>query len=483
MITIATTTSSGPLFVAACPEQFPAEVHFARGATPVSLVFDIQNCAVFTLGSGDPAASCTTTYYASLDACPAVYTTTATFNNKDGSVVLSRTSTTLSPGHFGADLPTFAPGGSPSVTPSAPKTDETVTLTFQTSKCPTTVLGDCKVTWGDGSEEYVPCPDGSPTQVTHVYGTATVAAPYNVIVRVYIQGDSDAADVASTPVTVIGTGTPVLDPSSFRITPLLLPVGGSVSAAATATDPGSDLKELVINWGDGTNTSYPCTASPKSTCSLPATASHVYSVTGVFAPTATPADAAGTPASPVPLPAGFVVVYDPQGGFVVGGAWITSPPGALASDTAQTLTGMANFGFNSKYKAGASAPTGNTEFVFSAGGFRFRSTSYDWMVISGSRVQFKGSGIVNSQPSPVYKFSIMAEDGGSTPGSDRFRLRVFSLAADGTTEIKVYDNFVGGAASACASLSDPSCDFRAATTALGGGSIVIQKSPSGRRMV
>ncbi|KAG2497364.1 hypothetical protein HYH03_004523 [Edaphochlamys debaryana] len=407
--------------------------------------------------------------------CGGTYTATATALDSPG---LSDTATaTVSlgtpPAFFGGD-PAFD-------APSTVLTNAPVVLAFTPSHaCAAITKLECTIVWGDGaSETPFACGNGVEQRLSHAYQAVDA---FTATVTVGVPSTQGTEESASASVSVI-SGTPVLERASFRVTPLLLPVGGSVGAAATATDPGADLKELVVNWGDGTEpNTYSCTASPRSSCSLPATAVHVYRAPGIFAPVATPADDAGTPAAPVPLPAGFVVVYDPQGGFVVGGGWIVSPPGALASDGAQTLTGMANFGFNSKYKAGSSVPTGNTEFVFSAGGFRFRSTSYDWMVISGSRVQFKGSGIVNNQPSPVYKFSIMAEDGGNTPSSDRFRIRIFTLAADGTTEIKMYDNFVGGAASGCASLSSPSCDFRAATTALGGGSIVIQKnSPGGGR--
>ena len=43
----------------------------------------------------------------------------------------------------------------------------------------------------------------------------------------------------------------------------------------------------------------------------------------------------------------LLAVYDTGGGFVTGGGWITSPPGAYASDP--QLTGKAQFGFVSKY--------------------------------------------------------------------------------------------------------------------------------------
>ena len=58
----------------------------------------------------------------------------------------------------------------------------------------------------------------------------------------------------------------------------------------------------------------------------------------------------------------MAVIYDPSGGFVTGGGWIDSPAGAYRADP--SLTGKATFGFVSKYKKGASIPTGNTEFHF-----------------------------------------------------------------------------------------------------------------------
>jgi hypothetical protein len=91
------------------------------------------------------------------------------------------------------------------------------------------------------------------------------------------------------------------------------------------------------------------------------------------------------------------VVYDPEGGFVTGGAWIDSPEGAYKPDT--SLTGKANFGFVSKYKRGSTVPTGNTEFVFKAGDLNFHSSSYEWLVVNqaGTNAQFKGSGTINGQ--------------------------------------------------------------------------------------
>ena len=153
------------------------------------------------------------------------------------------------------------------------------------------------------------------------------------------------------------------------------------------------------------------------------------------------------------------MVYDPAGGFVTGGGWIDSPAGAYAADP--TLTGRANFGFVSKYKKGKSVPEGNTSFQFKAGDLKFESTGYDWLVISGKKAQFKGSGTING--SGDYGFMLTAIDEALTPSTDvdLFRIKIWEKAADGSEDDVIYDNKMGALDAA-----DP-------TTALGGGSIVI----------
>lgn len=153
----------------------------------------------------------------------------------------------------------------------------------------------------------------------------------------------------------------------------------------------------------------------------------------------------------------FFAVYDPSAGFVTGGGWFTSPAGSLTADA--TLTGKATFGFVSKYKKGATVPSGSTQFEFKAGNFKFDSTSYDWLVVSGARAQYKGSGTVNGTGS--YRFLLTVTDGQVSGGGgvDRIRIKIW----DNATGQIVYDNQVGVA------------DTADATTAIGGGSIVIHK--------
>ena len=154
----------------------------------------------------------------------------------------------------------------------------------------------------------------------------------------------------------------------------------------------------------------------------------------------------------------MIVVYDPTAGFVTGGGWIQSPAGAYAANPA--LTGKANFGFVSKYKKGQSTPTGETEFQFKAGDLNFHSTSYNWLVVSGSKAQFKGSGTING--SGDYGFLITATDGQAQNGGgfDRFRIKITSK----TTGLAVYDNQMGAS------------DDANPTTALGGGAIAIHST-------
>ena len=152
----------------------------------------------------------------------------------------------------------------------------------------------------------------------------------------------------------------------------------------------------------------------------------------------------------------FVVVYDPNAGFVTGGGWINSLAGSYVADP--TLTGKANFGFVSKYQKGASTPTGETEFQFQMANFDFHSEVYTVLVISTFKAQYKGSGTVNGVTG--YDFILTAYDGDITGGAgvDRFRIKITKHSIGAV----VYDNSSG------------SDDIDTANPEnLGGGSIVI----------
>jgi hypothetical protein len=71
----------------------------------------------------------------------------------------------------------------------------------------------------------------------------------------------------------------------------------------------------------------------------------------------------------------YVVVYDPNGGFMMGGGWFNSPVGAYRAQP--SLEGRVNFGFVSKYKKGTTVPDGNTQFQYRLGNLKFHSTAYE----------------------------------------------------------------------------------------------------------
>ena len=173
---------------------------------------------------------------------------------------------------------------------------------------------------------------------------------------------------------------------------------------------------------------------------------------GVYDLTLTATDDAGLSSS---LETTFVV-YDEDAGFVTGGGWLNSPEGAYTSDT--SLTGKATFGFVSKYQKGANLPTGQTQFKFNVADLNFRSTSYDWLVVAGSKAQYKGTGTINGEGE--YGFMLTATDGDiKGDGIDTFRIKIW----DKTTDNLIYDNQIEAPDTA-----DP-------TTAICGGSIVIHK--------
>jgi PKD repeat protein len=152
------------------------------------------------------------------------------------------------------------------------------------------------------------------------------------------------------------------------------------------------------------------------------------------------------------------VVYDPSAGFVTGGGWIDSPPGAYYPDS--PLAGRATFGFVSKYKKGANVPTGQTEFQFKIANLNFHSSSYEWLVVAGARAQYKGVGTINGQGS--YGFMLTAIDGQVNGGgnADKFRIKIWDK---NNGDAIVYDNQLGAS------------DDSTPSTALGGGQIVIHK--------
>ena len=199
-----------------------------------------------------------------------------------------------------------------------------------------------------------------------------------------------------------------------------------VQVSGEFTDPDlEDLHTATWNWGDSA-TSPGAIDEEMNTV----TGSHTYTSPGVYIVKLTVTDD-DTGSDFVEFQ--YIVIYDPDGGFVTGGGWINSPEGAYTPDP--SLAGKANFGFVSKYKKGASVPTGNTEFVFKASDLNFHSISYDWLVVTGSNyAKFKGTGTING--SGEYRFMLWA---GDDPDIDTFRIKIWTEDEEGNETI-FYDN-------------------------------------------
>jgi DNA/RNA endonuclease G (NUC1) len=178
--------------------------------------------------------------------------------------------------------------------------------------------------------------------------------------------------------------------------------GTAVSVTVSATDAGSaDTHTATFTWGDSTSSTVNCVAG---TCST----SHTYTAAGIYNVAIVVTDDDGASASST---LNNVVITDANAGFITGGGWISTP------------SGQATLNVNAKYHKNGST-TGNTTFAIS--GSSFASTSYDWLVISGTTATLQGSGKING--SGDYGFLVTATDA----GNDTFAIRVFDKATNAT---------------------------------------------------
>jgi hypothetical protein len=234
------------------------------------------------------------------------------------------------------------------------------------------------------------------------------------------------SDTATTTVTVNNIA-PTIENVSIPTEPININEQSSYQINVAYSDPGGTFDE-----------SYTCdfdmnydgiidatTQVAGTSCSTPLT----YSEPGVYTVEVIVSDKDG--GSDSFITTGFIVIYDPEGGFVTGGGWFISPEGAYSPNP--SLTGKASFGFVSKYKKGATIPIGNTEFHFKAGELNFHSSDYEWLVVTGSDyARFKGTGTINGEGE--YKFMIWAGDG----EHDTFRIKIWEEVDN--IETVIYDN-------------------------------------------
>ena len=250
--------------------------------------------------------------------------------------------------------------------------------------------------------------------------------------------------------------------TSVACSPLLTVINTSSTCTATVTDtevagtktaPAGTVTFSFYNATTTATTISGCTLSLQTASSSSCSATYSSAVPAVVTVTAAyNGSNVHKPSSSTAEPV-YVVFYDPEGGFVTGGGWIIAPTGSCTGlgttySCSPSLTGKANFGFVSKYKKGANIPDGNTEFQFHAAGLNFKSTAYEWLVVAGSKAQFKGSGTINGAGN--YTFQLFAND--NSPGADEFRIKIWETSSGAM----IFDN-----------KSDQ---------AIAGGSIVVHKA-------
>jgi hypothetical protein len=238
--------------------------------------------------------------------------------------------------------------------------------------------------------------------------------------------------VSSNAAVTVSNVTPTL--SAIAITNALAPINTSINASAIFTDPGSmDTHTASWNWDDGSPSS--AGTIVENNGSGTASASHKYTLPGVYVPKLTVTDKDGAVSSQAIYE--FLVIYDPSAGFVTGGSTIKVLGAYLANPTA-TYSGK--LGFNSKYKKDGSLES-ETEFELTGIKFHFHSNNAAWLIVNGYKAEYQGTGTVEGS-NHLYGFTVTVIDGQAIGGggTDKIRLSIWDITNGNTF---VYDTQPG----------------------------------------
>jgi hypothetical protein len=179
-----------------------------------------------------------------------------------------------------------------------------------------------------------------------------------------------------------------------------LALGAPASVSVSYVDAGAaDTHTATFAWGDGTTSIVACAAG---TC----TASNAYAAAGIYSVAIVVSDDdAGTATTTF----NSVIVFNANGGHVTGGGF------------ANTTAGKANLNVNAKYNNPAT-PTGNAKF--SVTGVDLNSTSYDWLVVSGTTAKLQGTGTFNGAAN--YGFLLTVTDA----ATDTYSITIWNKATN-----------------------------------------------------
>jgi hypothetical protein len=333
-------------------------------------------------------------------------------------------------------------------------TDGTLTLisdNSQQSVCLSTAVGDIVYTTGGSATGATV--EGLPIGVGGTFDNGTFTISGTPIVSGTFDYTVTTTGIVSPCVEATATGTITVNalPDVSDIIPSTtdpIAINVLLSITVSYSDVDGNVETAVIDWGDGSSNDF----SIKE---------HSYANAGVYTITASVDDGCGK----VTKTYQYVVVYDPSAGFVTGGGWIESPicDNVDPAYEYMDVSGTANFGFVAKYLKGKQTPDGSTEFQFKAGGLNFKSTDYEWLIIAGSKAQYKGSGTINGSGDFGFMLSAVDADLAEITETDLFRIKIWDK---NNGDAVVYDNQCG---------ADDYADLDQ-TTAIAGGSIVIHSA-------
>ncbi|WP_149823887.1 family 43 glycosylhydrolase [Streptomyces tailanensis] len=239
-------------------------------------------------------------------------------------------------------------------------------------------------------EEGAPCTFADATSAK-----TTVTCADNGTYTVTLTGgrSSDSATVKVT------NAAPAIGSASGPKSPVS--VGKPAVVTAAFSDAGAgDTHTCEVDWKDGTQPT--AGKVTDSGCR----AEHVYAKAGIHRPVVTVTDDDGA-ADGTTL--AELIVYDREAGPAVGGGTFASP------------AGKATFSFAAKYNWFSTVPSGKAAFDFDRGKVKLRSTGSDWLVVTGSKAVYQGSGTVNGKSG--YAFRITATD-----GPDTFQIKIWNVA-------------------------------------------------------
>ncbi|HEX7152518.1 MAG TPA: DNA/RNA non-specific endonuclease [Thermoanaerobaculia bacterium] len=362
-----------------------------------------EGSAVTASASGDDVDGDTLSYSWTVTKNGAPYATSPSFTPDDnGSYVVTVTvtdGTASASDSATVNVSNLAPVLS-SLAVSATTINENgiVTVTGSISDAGSADTHSVTVNWGDGTTSTIAA--AGAFSLSHQYLDDANATIFVVV------SDDDGGTVNGGLSVVVNNVAPVITSTSGPTAAINL--GGTATVNVSYTDAGTlDTHSATFTWDDGSTSTGTCAAG---TC----TASRTYAAAGTYGVAITVTDDDGGSASTT---FNYVVVVNVASGHLTAGGFI------------DTAAGKGHFTLNAKYKNNGSL---DGKVSFKLKGSDFDSTALEYLVVSGTNAQVRGTGKINGAGN--YTFLVSVTDG----SPDKFRIRIRDAA--GTT---VYDNVPG----------------------------------------